>query len=161
MSRSRPEKRNGRKGLEIEFKIECKVEEQKSTQKSHSKLTFFKRNGSFKCRNQPHMLCFNPKQCCAKEWPKKKRNSLSYLVFWCKKWPSKKSKKTTIKHTFRPQKGLLLPSNQPKMWPSASSEAHKQKEKRKNRFQVSCCCCNEKQANISQKTTIKCYLLPW
>ena len=47
MSRSRPEKRNRRKGLEIEFKIECKVEEQKSTQKIHSKLTFFKRNGSF------------------------------------------------------------------------------------------------------------------
>jgi len=39
------------------------------------------------------MLCFNPKQSCAKEWPKKKRNSLSYWVFWCKKRPSKKSKK--------------------------------------------------------------------
>jgi len=38
------------------------------------------------------MLCFYPKQSCAKEWAKKKRNSLSSWVFWCKKQPSKKSK---------------------------------------------------------------------
>jgi len=47
VSRSRPEKRNGRKGSEIEFKMKHKVEQQKTTQKSHSKLTFLFEYGYF------------------------------------------------------------------------------------------------------------------
>jgi len=47
-SRSSPEKRNGRKGLENEFLIEHKVEQPKTTQKITENLLLKKRKGCFK-----------------------------------------------------------------------------------------------------------------
>jgi len=113
-SRTSPEERNQRKGLENQFKIDRKVKQQKTTQKN-SKLTFFWTKWSFQCCNQPHMLYFDPKQSCAKEWRKKMRYSLSSLIFLMQKMTNQKKQKPAIKHTLWPQEGLLLPNNQPKM----------------------------------------------
>jgi len=46
---------------------------------------------------------------------KKEEKFIEFLSFLMQKTTEQKKQKPTIKHTFRPQKGLLLPNNQPKM----------------------------------------------
>jgi len=46
---------------------------------------------------------------------KKEEKFIEFLSFLMQKTTEQKKQKPTIKHTFQPQKGLLLPNNQPKM----------------------------------------------
>ena len=50
-----------------------------------------------------------------KRMGKKEEKFIEFLSFLMQKTTEQKKQKPTIKHTFQPQKGLLLPNNQPKM----------------------------------------------
>jgi len=79
---SSPEKRNGRKGLEINFLIERKVEQSKTTQKSHWKLTFFERKGRFNAAIS--RICFDSisNRVAWKNGKKRSKIQWVHYVFW-------------------------------------------------------------------------------
>jgi len=75
------------------------VEEQKTTQKSHSKLTFFKRNGSFNAT----IICICFGSILNRVWQKngkKYEKFIEFIQFLMQKRTKQKKEKPTIKHTF-------------------------------------------------------------
>jgi len=90
------------------------VEEQKTTQKSHSKLSFLKRNGSFNATI--NCICFD--SILNRVWQKngkKDEKFIEFIQFFDAKNDQPKRAKTNNQTYLLPQRGLLLSNNQPKI----------------------------------------------